>query len=192
MFSNQKKRSRGKHALVIMEKGGKMMQRVPFLFNAEKNLSILSSAAFLTTHDQNKTNVMVTAWGSLGYMWKLPVLVAMVRKSRYTYSFLTKTREFTASIPYMDMAREIEICGHQSGRKLDKIAACGFNLRHGEKIATPVLDIPGMHFECKIIYNRLMSAERLDPAINELWYDHAQGNYHAFFIAQVVDSYLLP
>ena len=168
------------------------MQRVPFLFNAEKNLGILSHAAFLTTSYQGKTNVMVTAWGSLGYMWKLPVLVAMVRKSRYTYSLLTKAHEFTASVPYADASREIEICGHVSGRKTDKIAACNFSLLPGEKIATPVLNIPGMHFECKVIYHRVMSADRLDPAINELWYDRVQGDYHAFFIAQVVDSYLLP
>ncbi len=168
------------------------MQRVPFLFNAEKNLSILSTASFLTTHYKGKTNVMVTAWGSIGYMWKLPVLVAMVRKSRYTYSLMTKSHEFTASVPYADFSREIEICGQQSGSKIDKIAACHFTLRPGEKIATPVLDIPGMHFECKVIYNRLMSAERLDSTINELWYDRVHGDYHAFFIAQVVDSYLLP
>lgn len=168
------------------------MQRVPFLFNAEKNLTILSKAAFLTTHYQGKTNVMVTAWGSLGYMWKLPVVVAMVRKSRYTYSMLTRAHEFTASVPYTELPREIEICGHESGRNLDKIAACGFSLRPGTKIDTPVLNIPGMHFECKVIYHRLMSAELLDSAINELWYDRLQGDYHAFFIAQVVDSYLLP
>ena len=168
------------------------MQRVPFLFNAEKNLSILSTAAFLTTHYHEKTNVMVTAWGSLGYMWKLPVLVAMIRKSRYTYSLLTKAHEFTASVPYANFSREMEICGQQSGRQVDKIAACGFKLRPSEKIETPVLDIPGMHFECKVIYSRLMSAEKLDPAINELWYERAKGDYHAFFIAQVVESYLLP
>ena len=168
------------------------MQRVPFLFNAEKNLSILSTAAFLTTNYRGKTNVMVTAWGSLGYMWKLPVLVAMVRKSRYTYSLLTKTHEFTVSVPYANYSREMEICGRQSGRETDKIAMCNFTLRPAEQITTPVLNIPGMHFECRVIYNRLMSAERLDPAINELWYDRVQGDYHAFFIAQVVESYLLP
>ena len=167
------------------------MQRVPFLFNAEKNLKILSTATFLTTHYQDRTNVMVCAWGSMGYMWKLPVMVAMVRKSRYSYYFLTKSGEFSVSAPYADMQREIEICGGQSGRDIDKIVACGFRLRPGLKIATPVLDIPGMHFECKVIYHRLMSAERLDPAINELWYDRVHGDYHAFFIAQVVDSYLL-
>ncbi len=168
------------------------MQRVPFLFNAEKNLSVLSRAAFLTTKYRDKTNVMTTAWGSIGYMWKLPVLVALVRKSRYTYSLLTKSQEFTVSVPYADASQEIEICGQNSGRNFDKISACHFELRPGEKIATPVITIPGMHFECKVIYNRLMSAERLDPAINELWYDRLPGNYHAFFIAEVVDSYLLP
>ena len=168
------------------------MKRVPFLFHATENLKILSTASFLTTHYEGKTNVMVTAWGSMGYMWKMPVLVAMVRQSRYTYRMLCKSREFTVSVPYGDVSRAIEICGHQSGRDIDKIKVCRFTLRPGEQVETPVLDLPGMHFECKVIYHRLMSAERLDPAINEMWYDRANGDYHGFFIAQVVDSYLLP
>ena len=168
------------------------MQRVPFLFHAEKNLDIFSRAAFLTTRYREQTNVMVCAWGAWGFMWKLPVVVVLVRKSRYTYGLLTKSREFTISVPYTDFSREIEICGHQSGRTTDKITACRFTLRRGEKIATPVLYIPGMHMECKVIYSRPMSAKRLDPAINELWYDRVRGDYHAFFVAQVVDSYLLP
>ena len=167
------------------------MQRVPFLFHAEKNLNIWSKAAFLTTRYQEKTNVMVCAWGSLGFMWKLPVVVVLVRKSRYTYGLLVKSREFTLSVPYADLSREIEICGHQSGRDTDKISACRFTLRRGERIATPVLNIPGMHYECQVIYSRLMSAKRLDAAINELWYDRVQGDYHAFFVAQVVKSYLI-
>ena len=69
------------------------MQKVPFNFNAAKNLDILSKTAFLTTHYAGKTNVMVTAWGAMGVMWKLPVFVAMVRRSRYSYKLIEKTQQ---------------------------------------------------------------------------------------------------
>lgn len=168
------------------------MQQVPFQFNASKNLEILSKTAFLTTHYGDKTNIMVTAWGALGMMWKLPVFVAMVRKSRYSYKLIEKTREFTVTFPYTDLSKAAQVCGQASGKDVDKLALCGLRTRPGKKIMTPVLDVPGMHLECSVIYARPMSAEKLNSAIQELWYDRQRNNYHAFFISQIVDSYILP
>ncbi len=166
------------------------MQRVPFDFNAERNLNVLSNAAFLTTHFEGKTNVMVISWGALGFMWRLPIFVAMVRRSRFTHSLLDKSREFTVTFPYADQTKAVAICGQESGRRIDKLAASGLSVRAGQSVATPVLDIPGMQLECKIVYERLMGPTRLDKTINELWYDRQSGNYHTFFIGEVVDSYL--
>lgn len=168
------------------------MQHVAFHFNASKNLEILSKTAFLTTHHGAKTNVMVTAWGALGVMWKLPVFVAMVRKSRYSYKLIEKTREFTVTFPYCDLAKAAEVCGQASGRNVDKLALTGLSTRPARTVTTPVLDVPGMHLECSVIYAHPMNADKLDPAIQELWYDRQRNNYHTFFIGQILDSYILP
>ena len=168
------------------------MQTVPFNFNAGKNLEILSKAAFLTTYYMGKTNIMVTAWGALGVMWKMPAFVAMVRKSRYSYTLIEKTQEFTVTFPSGDFSKAVEIFGHTSGREVNKLEKSGLSTRPARKISTPVLDVPGMQLECKVIYARPMSAEKLDPAIQELWYDRQSNDYHAFFVAQIVDSYILP
>ncbi len=168
------------------------MQRVSFNFNAGKNLEILSQAAFLTTHCAGKTNVMVTAWGALGVMWKLPVFVAMVRQSRYSYQLLEETRRFSVTFPYVQAAKAVTVFGQVSGRTVDKLALTGLTTRPGRTAGVVVLDIPGMQVECSVIYARLMSAEKLDPAIQELWYDRQPNNYHAFFISQILDSYITP
>ena len=168
------------------------MQTVPFNFNAAKNLEILSKTAFLTTYRMGQTNVMVMGWGALGMMWKLPIFVAMVRKSRYSYYLMEKTREFSVTFPYVDLSKAAEICGQYSGRDVNKLEKCGLTTRPARRIDTPVLDVPGMHLECRIIYARLMSAEKLDEAIQELWYDRHANDYHAFFISQIVDSYITP
>lgn len=168
------------------------MQQVPFNFNASKNLEILSKTAFLTTHRAGKTNIMVTAWGAIGVMWKLPVFVAMVRKSRYSYKLIEKTREFTVTFPYTDLSKVASVCGQSSGRDVDKLALTGLSTRPAHTITTPVLDVPGMHLECSVIYARLMSAEKLNSAIQELWYDRQSNDYHAFFVSQILDSYITP
>lgn len=168
------------------------MQRVTYNFNAEKNLEILSRAAFLTTKRSDKINTMVIGWGTLGVMWRLPVFIAMVRKSRFTHELIEKTHEFSVTFPYGDVpSSAVEVCGQESGRNMDKLAACGLTVCPGQKISAPVLNLPGMHLECKTVYNRPMGPENLDKALNELWYTKNPDNYHAFFIGEIVDSYII-
>ena len=166
------------------------MQRVPYNFNAQKNLDILSKAAFLTTKSGNKINTMVIGWGSLGVMWRLPVFSVMVRQNRFTHTLLEKSHEFTVTIPYGDVSHLIPVCGERSGRDIDKLAACGLKTMKGKKIATPVLDLPGMHFECSVVYNRLMGKEHLNKALEELWYNKEPDDYHMFYFGEILDSYI--
>lgn len=168
------------------------MQRVTYNFNAEKNLEILSKAAFLTTKWGEKVNTMVIGWGTIGRMWGLPVFTAMVRKERFTHELIEKSHEFTVSIPYGELPpAALTVCGGESGRHMDKLAACGLSVQPGQKIETPVLALPGMHFECKVAYGRLMGEENLDKALNELWYTKNPDNYHSFFMGEIVDSYII-
>lgn len=53
-----------------------------------------------------------------------------------------------------------------------------------------MLAVPGMHFECKVVYNRLMGQENLDKALNELWYHKEPNDYHVFYFGEIVDSYI--
>lgn len=71
------------------------MQRVPYNFNAQKNLDVLSKGAFLTTKSGNKINTMVIGWGGVGVLWRLPVFNVVVRQNRFTYELL----ENRASLP---------------------------------------------------------------------------------------------
>lgn len=166
------------------------MQRVPYNFNAQKNLDILSKGAFLTTKSGNKINTMVIGWGGVGVLWRLPVFNVVVRQNRFTYELLEKSREFTVTVPYVNLPQALAVCGTQSGRNMDKLAAGGLSVVKSQKIATPVLDVPGMHFECKVVYNRLMGQENLDKALNELWYNKEPNDYHVFYFGEIVDSYI--
>lgn len=166
------------------------MMRVPYNFNAAKNLEILSKAAFLTTKSGNKINTMVIGWGSIGVLWRLPIFNVVVRQNRFTYELLEQTKEFTVTIPYKELPQAVSICGIKSGRNMDKLAASGLTVAKAQKIATPILDVPGMHFECKVVYSRLMGKDNLNPALNELWYNKEPNDYHMFYFGEIVDSYI--
>lgn len=166
------------------------MQKVPYNFNAQKNLEILSKGAFLTTKSGNKINTMAIGWGNLGIMWRLPIFSAMVRQNRFTYELIEKSREFTVTVPYVDLSQAIAVCGSKSGRNMDKLAACGLKTRKSLQIATPVLDVPGMHFECSLVYSRLMGKDNLNKALNELWYNKEPDDYHMFYFGEILESYI--
>lgn len=53
-----------------------------------------------------------------------------------------------------------------------------------------MLDVPGMHFECKVMYGRLMGAENLNKALDELWYNKEPDDYHMFYFGEIIDSYI--
>lgn len=167
-----------------------MRKYVPYNYNAQKNLDVLSKGAFLTSKSGNKINVMVVGWGSIGLMWRLPVLSVMIRQNRFTYELIEKSDEFSVTFPYTPQPKALEICGTQSGRYMDKLAAAGLRTVTSEQIATPVLDMPGMHFECKNVYRRLMGRENLNKALDELWYHKEPDDYHVFYFGEILASYV--
>ena len=157
--------------------------------DAQQKLDLMKKGAFLTTAFGGKVNTMVIGWGSIGYMWRLPIFTALVRQNRFTHGLLEKTGQFTVTFPTQDLPEALQICGTKSGRNMDKLAACGLTAAPARKIETPRLDVPGYHYECKVLYKTTMSAQDLDKAIKELWYEKEPGDYHTLYFGEILDSY---
>lgn len=165
-----------------------MSKDVAYNEYAKETIEILSKGAFLTTTVNGVTNTMTIAWGNLGFMWGKPVFTAMVRPSRFTYQCLEQSGEFTVSIPLKDMSKALGICGSQSGRDGNKLAAANLTTNPGKKISTPVIADCGLHYECKVVYKQEMIPEQLATDLQEKWY--AQGNYHTLFFGEILATYI--
>lgn len=163
------------------------MKEVAYNEHAGKALDILSKGAFLTTAHDGKVNTMTIGWGSLSYMWGKPVFVVMVRHSRYTYEIIEKSGEFTVSLPFKDMKKQLSFCGTKSGREIDKFAAMELTTDPGQKVATPVIADCGLTYECRIVYKQTMTENALDPEYSKRWY--AQGDYHTIYYGEIVACY---
>ena len=137
--------------------------------NLEKNIELLSKGIFLTTKSGSKVNSMTIAWGSIGFMWGKPV--------------------FTVTIPYKNVDKEIAFLGTKSGKDINKLAQLNIDTRESEKINTPVLNMEGMHFECRVLYKTTMSDKNLNEDIKNSKYPLE--DYHTIYFGEIVSSYII-
>lgn len=172
-----------------MEGSTVIKQYVEYNENLEKNIEVLSKGAFLTTKTGNKVNSMSIAWGSIGFMWGKPIFMVMVRPQRYTYGIIEKTNEFTVTIPYKKMNKEIEFLGKNSGKDINKLLELKIDTVESEKINTPILAVEGMHFECKVVYKTKMNEKNLEEAIKRDKYPLE--DYHTLYFGEIVSSYTI-
>ena len=93
----------------------------------------------------------------------------MVRNSRHTFSIIEHASEFTVSVPSTDMSKALEFCGTKYGKKHDKFKECGLEIFPGEKVHTPIVNIPGLHFECKIVYKNSINPDFLIESYKHLY-----------------------
>ena len=122
------------------------------LKHAEEALEQIEKGAFLTVQCGDKVNTMTIGWATFGIIWQKPILMVAVRPTRYTFTLIDNTDNFTVSIPSADMSKEIEFCGTKSGRECDKFKECGLTVDNARKVSSPIIKLTGLHFECRIVF----------------------------------------
>ena len=150
----------------------------------------LEKGAFLTTKADDKVNSMVIGWGHVGRVWELPVFIAYVRESRYTFELLKKNPEFTVNVPIHGFdPNAFRICGTKSGRDMDKIQEAGLTLVDPEVISVPGIKEYPLTLECKVIYTQEEVIEKMPLEIQNKFYPHGDG--HTCFYGQIVSTYII-
>ncbi|MBA7589604.1 Flavoredoxin [subsurface metagenome] len=166
------------------------MKNVNYLSVAEEVIQqIKSKGAFLVvkSKDGEKINVMTMGWAAIGYMWRKPIMTIMVRKSRFTHRIIEKASSFTVSIPGDDLGEALNFCGTKSGRDVNKFKECNLITIPAQKIDTPIINISGFHYECKIVYKSETNPDFLCKEYRERFY--ADNDYHTFYFGEIVACY---
>lgn len=165
------------------------MREIKYNDYAKEALAGLQKGAFLNVSHQDKDNTMTIGWGSLGYIWKKPVLMVMVRYSRHTYRMLDKAGQFTVSIPFGDQfKKELGLCGSKSGRDMDKFQAFNLPMLRANKVNAPLISGCNLHYECKVVYKQTMEPAALDLAIDQQFYK--DNDFHVLYYGEIVGTYL--
>ena len=135
--------------------------------------------------NKNIPNVMAIGWGSLGIIWKKPVFTILVRPSRYTYSLIEESGEFTVNIVAPGREEIVKYCGTVSGRDVNKFEAKQLTTMASSQIKTPIIKEAILHFECKVVYkNDLIPSELAKPLLKETY--AGSSDFHRIYFGEVV------
>ena len=163
------------------------MKRVDYMQVADEAMAQIRVGAFLTVKAGEAMNTMTIGWATIGVVWSRPIFMVAVRLSRFTFSLIEKADDFTVTIPLAGMEDELTFCGTQSGRDYDKFQECNLPVVAAQKVATPIIDVPGLHYECEIIYKSAMAPAFFSREFDENIYPAR--DYHTLYFGQIVDCY---
>ncbi len=163
------------------------MKRVDYMAVAQKAVAKIKEGAFLTVKSGETINVMTIGWATIGYVWRKPIMMVAVRLSRHTFNIIETAEDFTVSIPSSDMSKEIMFCGTKSGRDHDKFKECNLQVSESQEVVTPIIQVPGLHYECKIVYKSAMDPAYLNEGYNTALYP--EKDYHTLYFGEIVDCY---
>jgi len=142
--------------------------------------------AFLTVRAGAEKNVMTIGWAMMGILWNKPMVMVAVRPTRFTYDIIEKAADFSISIPLVSMTGELNLCGTKSGRTIDKFKECRLKVVAARKTHTPVLKIPGLHYECRIVYKSAIHPQALHKDCQALY---PMKDYHMLYYGEILAWY---
>lgn len=137
-------------------------------------------------NEPGKFNPMTVAMGSIGVMWKKPILMVGVRPSRYTYEFMEKYDSFTICKFPAEYKNALTLLGSKSGRDIDKIKESGLTPFASLKVAAPSFAEAELILECKKIYFDDLKSEHSGDLVKEFYKDR---EYHRLYIGLIVGVY---
>lgn len=163
------------------------MRTRQYLKDADKIMAAITKGAFLTVKAGDKVNTMTIGWATIGFVWKKEIFMVAVRDSRYTFELIEKSNDFTVTVPADKSFKDaVMFCGTKSGRDFDKFSKCGLKQKLAQQTASPIIDIPGIHYECKIIYKSPMNPALLDKDFEKLY---PQKDYHTLYFGEILSCY---
>lgn len=163
------------------------MNDLNYMSTAEEAIGKIKKGAFLTVKAGETLNTMTIGWATFGFIWQKPIMMVAARPTRHTFGIMEKARDFTVTVPSGDMAKAIAFCGTKSGRDVNKFKACNLETADGIHVASPIIKIPGIHYECKIVYKSAMNPDHLDKDYDRALYP--QKDYHTLYFGEMLACY---
>jgi len=158
-----------------------------YLADADSLMNSITKGAFLTVKAGDTVNTMTIGWATIGFVWRREVFMVAVRDSRYTFEIIEKADDFTVTIPTAGTFKDaVMFCGTKSGRDFDKFEKCDLNQLQAKHVISPVIDIPGVHYECKIIYKSAMDSNFLAQDLENVY---PQKDYHTLYFGEILACY---
>jgi flavin reductase (DIM6/NTAB) family NADH-FMN oxidoreductase RutF len=162
------------------------MKHLDYMAVADKIMVQIKKGAFLTVKAEAHLNTMTIGWATVGIIWSKPIMMVAVRNSRHTFGIIEKAKDFTVTFPKNEMKEELAFCGTKSGLAYDKFKECNIQAGTAQKTISPIIQVPGIHFECKIVYKSAMDPAFLDEGYKQLY---PKSDFHTLYFGEILECY---
>lgn len=134
--------------------------------------------------DGERVNMMTASWGGMGILWNKPVVFAFIRPQRYTRELVEAADTFSLTFFDESYREQLKLCGSKSGRDIDKVAACGFEVCED---GAPYFAQANAALICKKLYRQQLAPECfLETALDAANYPGK--DYHQLYIGEIVKA----
>lgn len=138
----------------------------------------------ISAGDKHKHNCMTASWGGFGILWHKPVVFVFVRPQRYTNDFLQANEYFSLSFFDESYRTQLQLCGTQSGRTIDKSKACNFTVFETEH-KTIAYQQASLILECRMMYAQHLEKECFID--QSPLHHYTAGDFHVQYIAEITE-----
>jgi flavin reductase (DIM6/NTAB) family NADH-FMN oxidoreductase RutF len=151
----------------------------PFL-QFDKGWFLLTAGDFST----GKFNAMTISWGSVGYIWRRPIVHVVVRPSRHTYQFMENYDTFTLCAFSQQHRDSLQLLGTKSGRDGDKIRESGLTPMASEMASAPGYAEANLIIECRKIYWGDINPQHF--LVDDINQSYENKDYHRFYFGEIL------
>lgn len=137
---------------------------------------------------EGETNAMTIGWGTIGMLWREPVLNVYVSSSRYSHQLMERNDEFTVSFFNRSFMDDIMYLGRHSGRDGDKISHTNMHLRYTDR-GNPAFDEAFMTIECSKQYGAPFDSARIGDIPQHL-YGSLPIGIHSVYVGKILNIYV--
>lgn len=120
-----------------------------------------------------------------GELWGKHVVIVYVSSSRYTHSFMERSKYFTVTAFPESQRHSLKYIGTRSGRsEKDKLKEAGLTPTFTD-LGNPIFEEAILAVECKIIYKAPFNPEAIDKDTYRI-YDNGMG-IHTMYVGEIIN-----
>ena len=138
----------------------------------------------VTAGTKEKFNSMTIGWGTMGTLWRTPVVTVFIKPVRYTWEFIEKSDYFTVSFFEDKYKKELGIMGSKSGRDCDKVKLTGLTPKFLENGIT--YEEASETYVCKKIYCQQLDKEKFPELAKKFYEKEGEDQAHYMIIGEFV------
>lgn len=137
----------------------------------------------ITSGNKEKANTMTASFGGFGVLFFKNVATIYVRPERYTYQFLEENNTFSLTFFDESFREKLKFCGSNSGKDIDKIQACNFNIEYCNN-ETPYITDGKITVICKTLYKQDIEKNCFTD-ISSYEKTYSSGGMHRMYIGEI-------